>query len=96
MTDTKLSRNKRNVISLRDKGMCRICGKRAQYSKWKHGYWHFYEVVYHNSDEYHLCFKIDHIVPLFQGGKADIDNLQLVCMKCNREKGSRERRNGMV
>ncbi len=32
--------------------------------------------------------QIDHIVPLSQGGANDVTNLQLLCGKCNRSKGS--------
>lgn len=41
------------------------------------------------------CFKsgkgtkleIDHIVPVFQGGKADVENSQTLCRECNFQKG---------
>ena len=32
-----------------------------------------------------LCF--DHIVPMYNGGKNSRDNLQILCRKCNMEKG---------
>lgn len=34
-------------------------------------------------------FEIDHIVPLAKGGQDSSDNLQCLCMKCNRKKGSK-------
>jgi hypothetical protein len=34
-------------------------------------------------------FQIDHIVPMSKGGKTRMDNLQLLCARCNRVKGSK-------
>lgn len=31
----------------------------------------------------------DHITPWSQGGKTDVANLQMLCLRCNREKGSK-------
>lgn len=35
-------------------------------------------------------YHIDHIVPLSSDGNNDIDNLQLLCQRCNLEKGRKE------
>ena len=35
-------------------------------------------------------FHRDHIVPLVLGGTSDITNIQLLCAKCNLQKGSRD------
>lgn len=40
-------------------------------------------------DEAHLLLEIDHIVPLAKGGLTAEDNLQTLCWKCNRSKGSK-------
>lgn len=40
-------------------------------------------------DEPHLLLEIDHIVPLARGGMTTEDNLQTLCWKCNRSKGSK-------
>jgi hypothetical protein len=39
----------------------------------------------------HFSFlEIDHIQPESRGGKATIENLQLLCRNCNRTKGSKQ------
>jgi len=30
--------------------------------------------------------QIDHIIPIAKGGTSDLDNLQILCGKCNRKK----------
>jgi 5-methylcytosine-specific restriction endonuclease McrA len=31
----------------------------------------------------------DHITPWIEGGKTDMDNLQMLCKDCNRRKGKK-------
>lgn len=33
--------------------------------------------------------SVDHVVPLCRGGSSRIDNLQLLCKKCNVQKGDK-------
>ena len=33
--------------------------------------------------------EVDHIIPISKGGKSVMDNLQLLCHRCNVEKGSK-------
>lgn len=40
-------------------------------------------------DEPHLLLEIDHIIPIAKGGLTTEDNLQTLCWKCNRSKGTK-------
>ena len=40
-------------------------------------------------DEAHLLLEIDHIMPISKGGLTTEENLQTLCWRCNRTKGSK-------
>ncbi|MFA5300924.1 MAG: HNH endonuclease [Lutibacter sp.] len=88
----KISPKLRNKITKRDGGICCECGKIANYCIWKDGYWHYYEIIVINKEEYHKSYEIDHTIPLCKNGNTDMDNMRLLCQNCNRLKGSKERR----
>ena len=41
------------------------------------------------NDEPHLLLEVDHIIPVARGGKTEESNLQTLCWKCNRSKGTK-------
>lgn len=43
----------------------------------------------HFSDTNRVLFQVDHILPMNQGGKSKEENLQILCRKCNGEKGDK-------
>lgn len=55
----------------RDNWKCKLCGKSVQKKN-----------IY--ADD---AAEIDHIIPLSKGGEHSYDNTQILCRKCNREKG---------
>ena len=71
-------------VSERDKNVCQMCGKVGIEDA------HFKHYVVENERDgggRKIAFEIDHIIPEYLGGETTLDNLRLVCRKCNRQKG---------
>jgi 5-methylcytosine-specific restriction endonuclease McrA len=54
----------------------------------------FQELCKHYGNKCLCCSKkekltVDHVIPLSKGGSNDIDNIQPLCMTCNRKKGTK-------
>jgi 5-methylcytosine-specific restriction endonuclease McrA len=84
----KITVGKRTQVAIRDNGVCKICGKKADYSKFHSGYLSHYEIKFLFGDRYDIPFDIDHVKPFSYGGNSQIDNLRLACQFCNRSRGN--------
>ena len=65
-------------IRLRDNDTCKICGR-------------IYNPLLARIYPYKYFdrMEIDHIIPFSAFGRNSVDNYQLLCKKCNREKGAK-------
>lgn len=70
----------KTYITLRDKGICQICGKKGKI-KSRFG---CYKLAYEHNG---TTFDIAHIFPEFWGGEIIAENLLLLCRRCNRSIG---------
>ena len=71
-----ISKDVRNYIYNRDNHTCKICGRYMP-----NGY------CIENNEV--IKINIDHILAVQNGGDNSIDNLQVLCEKCNRMKGTK-------
>ena len=80
----------------RDNATCQYCGKKADYIEDTGLTIKAIEVYTYWRDKYTAPFEPDHIIPKCQGGETNYKNLKLSCRRCNRKKGSKERKYEMV
>ena len=66
----------RAAVVARDGYVCRYCGCAVRHRK-------------HLRDIERDTIELDHVVPVFEGGKSTVDNLVVCCMWCNRKKAGR-------
>ena len=67
MGRNKISDKRRKEVIERDNCTCQICGIKVDINSF-------------NKDN---SLNIDHILPISKGGKNNIDNLRVLCRKCN-------------
>lgn len=69
----------RRVVLIRDNFTCQGCGARPTFTN-EHG------IVVPDLGQLH----VDHITPFSKGGETKLENLQVLCAKCNLRKGANE------
>ena len=90
----------RESVICRDKWACQVCGKVADVGLTnKRGVFQVFEinpdfidlgrVANQIGDGQYISFEIDHIIPELKGGPMVLENLRLLCRRCNRKKGDR-------
>jgi len=76
------------AVTYRDNGICQNCGKKAtiitEFGAVSYPRWRAYEKI----DFDKVPFEIGHIVPELYGGEAVMENLILLCRRCNRSLGA--------
>lgn len=92
---TTISKSLKLKVLAKFDGFCLLCGKEgfvdleSARAYEKEPYKHWISVYDGTFNWAHLPMEFDHIIPLKKGGKTNIDNLQIVCRKCNRSKCAR-------
>lgn len=76
----KISSKDKEYVLKRDNYTCQICGISRQ----------FFDDMCPGSGDY-LLLEIDHVKSVYKGGYgSDVNNLQVLCWKCNRKKGGKK------
>ena len=73
----------KTFITVRDKGMCQKCGKKGKIKPLFGCYLIAYEQIYKED----VALEIGHIIAESKGGKMIVENLLLLCRRCNRSMG---------
>ena len=87
-------KNKEKYSLFLKKGLkCKCCGLKPYFisietdNNCKNGF--AFLTVYGNIGKTNIKMTIDHIIPKALGGRDEIDNYQILCEICNREKGDK-------
>lgn len=87
-----LSLRLKNEVAIRCAAICQGCGDIGTHHS-DSGHVLSNQIAYTNSYDgtgaYRIPMEFDHIKPLSKGGKTELNNLQLLCRKCNRSKGAK-------
>jgi len=75
----------KTFITIRDDGICQVCGKIGTI-KSRFG---CYMLAYEKIDGDLVAFEIGHIIPESKGGEMIAENLILLCCRCNRTMGDK-------
>lgn len=74
MANSGITARKRKIVLERDNYTCQKCG--------------FYD-IHIDKDGKFRQLEIDHIKPRANGGKHNLENLRVLCNRCNASKGSK-------
>jgi len=86
----------KNLVTLRDNGMCQNCGVKGKIEKGidrSYLAYEYRESIVSRIQKWNppqiekISMEISHIVPEFSGGKTVAENLVLMCRFCNRSIG---------
>ena len=83
-----ISLHLKTAVTKKCNSICQICGEKGTfYPDSGHVLGRKKEAVNWDCTLYaRIPMEYDHIIPLSKGGKTNLNNLQLLCRKCNRGK----------
>jgi len=83
----QISARMRIEVLKRDRGICQICGKNIDLNE---GLQKRINPQYNYYPKGKCPYHIDHITPLYKGGKTTFSNLRLACNTCNMKRKRKE------